>query len=89
MSGSSGPRDPNARRAALAAPLLAEAGANPAASADPAAAIVHLVGEARDQPGGWEGDRHLVGNAEDRPQGPHTRFVVTTRADPPLTPDDR
>jgi hypothetical protein len=75
---------PNHRLAELAAPLLAEAEARQAASADPAADKVRLVGEARYRAGSWERERRVVYKAEALPQGPNTRFVVTSRADAPL-----
>jgi hypothetical protein len=74
----------NARLARLAAPLLAEAQARRAASADPGATAVRLAGEAAYRAGSWDRDRRVVYKAEALPEGPNVRFVVTTRADAPL-----
>ena len=74
---------PNARLEACAAPLLAEAEAQQAAHADPAAKA-RLVGETRYRAGSWERERRVVYKAEALPKGPNTRFVVTTRADAAL-----
>jgi hypothetical protein len=74
----------NARLARLAAPLLAEAQARQAASADPASTTVRLAGEVAYRAGSWGRDRRVVYKAEALPEGPNVRFVVTTRADAPL-----
>ena len=72
---------PNPRLEALAAPLLAEAQAR---SADQAGAKVRLAGEAAYQAASWPRPRRVVYKAEALERGPNTRFVVTTRPDPPL-----
>ncbi|HEX6655781.1 MAG TPA: IS1380 family transposase [Candidatus Limnocylindria bacterium] len=74
----------NARLARLAAPLLAEAQARQAASADPATATVRLAGSAAYRADSWERERRVVYKAEALPEGPNVRFVVTSRADAPL-----
>jgi len=71
---------PNPRLEALAAPLLAAAQAQQAATG----AKVRLAGEIPYQAGSWPHPRRVVYKAEALAQGPNTRFVVTTRADPPL-----
>jgi hypothetical protein len=71
---------PNPRLEALAAPLLAEARRQQA----PTGAKVRLAGEARYQAGSWPRPRRVVYKAEALAEGPNTRFVVTTRAAPPL-----
>lgn len=72
---------PNPRLEALAAPLLAEAQAQSAAQGG---AKVRLAGEAAYQAGSWPHPRRVVFKAEVLIKGPNTRFVVTSRADPPL-----
>jgi hypothetical protein len=71
---------PNPKLEALAAPLLAEAQAQQAATH----AKVRLAGEAAYQAKSWPGPRRVVDKAEALAAGPNTRFVVTTRPDPPL-----
>jgi hypothetical protein len=71
---------PNPRLEAVAAPLLAAAQAQQAATG----AKVRLAGEIRYQAGSWAHPRRVVYKAEALAAGPNTRFVVTTRADPPL-----
>ncbi len=65
---------------ALAAPLLAAAQAQQAATG----AKVRLAGEAAYRAGPWPHPRRVVYKAEALAAGPNTRFVVTTRPDPPL-----
>jgi Transposase DDE domain group 1 len=72
---------PNPRLEALAAPLLAEAHAQSAAHAG---AKVRLAGDATYQAGSWPQARRVVFKAEVLAKGPNTRFVVTSRTDPPL-----
>jgi hypothetical protein len=67
----------NDRLKALAAPLLAQA--QRAQSGEK----VRLVGETSYQAGSWDRERRVVYKAETLDKGPNTRFVVTTRADPP------
>ena len=67
--------------ARLAAPLQTQAQAQ---SDQADGAKVRLAAEARYQAGSWPHDRRVVFKAEILPKGPNTRFVVTTRADPPL-----
>jgi hypothetical protein len=71
---------PNPKRAALAAPLLAEA---TTLSQAQDGAKVRLVGAAPYQAGSWPYPRRVVFKAETLVQGPNTRFVVTTRTDAP------
>ena len=71
---------PNPKLEALAAPLLATAQARQAATG----AKVRLAGEASYQAGSWPRPRRVVYKAEALDAGPNTRFVVTTRPDPPL-----
>ena len=71
---------PNPRLEALAAPLLTEAQRQQAATDQK----VRLAGEASYQAASWSQPRRVVYKAEALPKGPNTRFVVTTRADPPL-----
>jgi len=73
---------PNPRLAALAAPLAAEAQWQ---RAETGAETVRLIGEASYQAESWEHERRVVIKAEALPKGPNTRFVVTTRSDPPET----
>jgi hypothetical protein len=71
---------PNPRLEALAAPLLAAAQAQQAQTGQK----VRLAGEARYQAASWPEPRRVVYKAEALAKGPNTRFVVTTRPDPPL-----
>jgi hypothetical protein len=71
----------NAALERLAAPLLAEAMAQSAAQDG---AKVRLVGAGSYQAGSWPHPQRVVYKAEVLPKGPNTRFVVTTRTDPPL-----
>ena len=68
----------NPRLEALAAPLLAEAVRERAASG---AEKVRLIGEATYQAASWPRARRVILKAEALPKGPNTRFVVTTRAE--------
>jgi len=70
----------NPRLAALAAPLRADAEAQSAAADG---AKVRLLGETGYQAGSWDRPRRVVVKAEVLAKGPNTRFVVTSRADPP------
>jgi hypothetical protein len=70
----------NPRLSALAAPLVAEAQRQRAATGTEK---VSLLGEATYQADSWEHPRRVVIKAEALPKGPNTRFVVTTRPDPP------
>ena len=70
----------NPRLSALAAPLAAEAQRQRAATG---AAKVRLLSETVYQAESWDQPRRVVIKAEALPKGPNTRFVVTTRADPP------
>ena len=72
---------PNPALEAIAAPLLAEARAQSAAQAG---AKVRLAGDTPYQAGSWAHPRRVVFKAEVLAKGPNTRFVVTTRTDPPL-----
>lgn len=72
---------PNARLEAIAAPLLAEAQAQSAAQGG---VKVRLAGETSYQAASWPQPRRVVFKAEVLAKGPNTRFVVTTRPDPPL-----
>ncbi len=72
---------PNPALERLAAPLLAQAQADRAAQEG---AKVRLAGAGRYQAGSWPHPRRVVYKAEALVQGPNTRFVVTTRPDPPL-----
>jgi hypothetical protein len=71
---------PNPKLEAAAAPLLARAQAQQAATG----AKVRLAGETAYQAKSWPRPRRVVYKAEALAAGPNTRFVVTTRADPPL-----
>jgi hypothetical protein len=71
---------PNTRLEALAAPLLADAERQ---RAETGAAKVRSMGEATYQAKSWPKPRRVVIKAETLAQGPNTRFVVTSRADPP------
>ena len=70
---------PNRRLEAVAAPLLAQAQALQAQTG----VKVRLVDETAYQAGSWERERRVVYKAEALVKGPNTRFVVTTRSDPP------
>ena len=70
----------NARLAALAAPLVAEAQRQ---RTETGAVKIRLLGEIVYQAASWEHPRRVVIKAEALPKGPNTRFVVTTRSDPP------
>jgi hypothetical protein len=70
---------PNTRLEALAAPLLAQAKEQQATTGAP----VRLVDDALYQAGTWEQARRVVYKAEALDKGLNTRFVVTTRTDPP------
>jgi hypothetical protein len=72
---------PNARLAAAAAPLLAEAQAQATTTGTPA----RLIGETRYQAGSWPHARRVVYKAEALAKGPNTRFVVTNRTDEATT----
>jgi hypothetical protein len=72
---------PNPRLEGLAAPLLAEAQRQ---QAETGAEKVRLAGEVRYRAGSWDRARRVVYKAEALAAGPNTRFVVTSRADPPL-----
>ena len=69
----------NPRLTALAAPLAAAQRQR----AESGAEKVRLVGEVTYQAESWKHPRRVIGKAEALPKGPNTRFVVTTRADPP------
>jgi hypothetical protein len=71
----------NARLEPLARDVLAEALAQRRASG---AETVRLVGEAIYRAGSRDKERRVVYKAEALAKGPNTRFVVTTRTDPPL-----
>jgi hypothetical protein len=70
----------NPRLATLAAPLVAAAQRQRAAAG---AEKVRLLGETVYQAESWQHPRRVVIKAEVLPKGPNTRFVVTTRSDPP------
>jgi hypothetical protein len=72
---------PKPTLAQCATPLLAEAQAQ---SASQGGAKIRLAGEVRYQAGSWPHPRRVVFKAEVLDKGPNTRFVVTTRPDPPL-----
>lgn len=71
---------PNPRLEEVAAPLLAEAEQQQSETGEK----VRLAGETRYAADSWPHPRRVVYKAEVLPQGPNTRFVVTTRIDPPL-----
>ncbi len=71
----------NSRLKPLAADLLADAVAQQKATGSPQ---VRLAGEARSAAQSWDKERRGVYKAEALAKGPNTRFVVTTRTDPPL-----
>jgi Transposase DDE domain group 1 len=70
----------NPRLTALAAPLAAEAQRQ---RAETGAEKVRLLGETLYQAESWDHPRRVIIKAEALPKGPNTRFVVTTRPDPP------
>lgn len=70
---------PNPRLEAIAAPLLVQAKEQRAATGEK----VRLVAQTLYQAGSWDRPRRVVYKAEALDRGPNTRFVVTTRADPP------
>ena len=70
----------NPRLTSLATPLVAEAQRQ---RAETGAEKVRLLGETTYQAESWEHPRRVVIKAEALPKGPNTRFVVTTRPDPP------
>ena len=71
---------PNARLERLAAPLVAEALAQQTAADG---AKVRLLDETPYQAGSWPIARRVIVKAEALAKGTNTRFVVTTRIDPP------
>lgn len=70
----------NARLSRLANPLRSTAAQEQTATG---ASKVRLLGETRYQAKSWLTDRRVIIKAELLPQGPNTRFVGTTRHDPP------
>ena len=70
----------NPRLTALATPLMAEAQHQ---RAETGAEKVRLLGETLYQAESWDHPRRVVIKAEALAKGPNTRFVVTTRPDPP------
>jgi hypothetical protein len=70
---------PNKRLEAVAAPLLAQAKEQQAATGEK----VRLVDETTYQADSWDHPRRVVYKAEALDKGPNTRFVVTTRPDEP------
>jgi hypothetical protein len=71
---------PNPRLAAAAADLQAEAARQAAATGE---AKVRLLDETAYRADSWPQARRVIVKAEQLPKGPNTRFVVTTRPDPP------
>jgi hypothetical protein len=71
---------PNRRLEDLAAPLAAQARQQRDETGGEKA---RLIGEAAYQAGSWPRARRVVIKAEALAQGPNTRFVVTSRPDPP------
>ena len=71
---------PNRRLARLAAPLLADAQQRQTATG---AEKIRLIGETTYQAKSWPISRRVIIKAETLAQGPNTRFVVTSRTDPP------
>jgi Transposase DDE domain group 1 len=69
----------NDRLEAVAAPLLAQAQEQQVATGEK----VRLVDDTTYQAGTWEQARRVVYKAEALDKGPNTRFVVTSRTDPP------
>jgi Transposase DDE domain group 1 len=72
----------NPRLEQLASPLVADALAQQAAAAG---AKVRLLDEASYQADSWPTPRRVIIKAEALAKGTNTRFVVTTRTDPPET----
>jgi hypothetical protein len=70
----------HARLEQCAAPLVAETLAQQAAAHG---AKVRLLAETSYQAGSWPAPRRVIIKAEALAKGPNTRFVVTTRTDPP------
>ena len=70
---------PNPRLQKIAAPLLAQAKEGRATTGEK----IRLVAEIPYQAASWDRERRVVYKAEALDQGPNTRFVVTTRTDPP------
>jgi hypothetical protein len=70
----------NPRLTTLAAPLAAEAQRQ---RTETGGEKVRLLGETVYQAASWDHPRRVIIKAEALPKGPNTRFVVTTRADPP------
>jgi hypothetical protein len=70
----------NPRLTALAAPLVAEAQRQRTATA---AEKVRLLADTLYRAESWDLPRRVIIKAEALPKGPNTRFVVTTRPDPP------
>jgi hypothetical protein len=70
----------NPRLTALAAPLVAEAQQERAATG---AEKVRRFAECPYQAESWDHPRRVIIKAEALPKGPNTRFVVTTQPDPP------
>jgi hypothetical protein len=68
---------PNARLQALAAPLVAQAHAQHAATG----AKVRLTGEGRYAADSWAHERRVIFKAEELEKGRNLRFVVTSRTD--------
>jgi hypothetical protein len=71
---------PNRRLEDLATPLREEAAQQREITG---AATVRLLGETTYQAGSWPKERRVIIKAEALAKGPNTRFVVTTRTDPP------
>jgi hypothetical protein len=71
---------PNRRLEQLAAPLLADAQRCQTAAGG---AKVRLIGEVTYRAKSWPTARRVIVKAETLAQGPNTRFVVTSRTDPP------
>jgi hypothetical protein len=72
---------PTPRLERAAAPLLAAAQRQQHETGAPK---VRLAGEMTYQAGTWDRSRRVVYKAEALAEGPNTRFVVTTRPEPPL-----
>ncbi|MGO8946570.1 MAG: transposase [Ktedonobacterales bacterium] len=70
----------NARLEALAAPLLAQARQQHQQTGQK----VRMAGETAYAADSWPRERWVIYKAEVLAKGPNTRFVVTTRPDPPL-----
>jgi DDE family transposase len=71
---------PNTRLEALAAPLLADAQQQ---RSEAGTEKVRLMGETAYQAKSWPKARRVIVKAETLAQGPNTRFLVTSRTDPP------